>query len=606
LKLSIEKLRRDLYGQRSERSQRLLDQMELQLEELEASATEDEIAAEMAAKTAKVAAFVRRRPSRQPFPGHLPRERVVTPAPTNCLCCGGTRLSKLGEDVTETLEVIPRRWKVIQHVREKFACRDCEAVIQPPAPFHVTPRGWAGPSLLAMVLFEKFGQHQPLNRQAERYEREGVSLSLSTLADQVGACAHALRPLFDRIEAHVLAAERLHGDDTTIPVLAKGRCDKARLWTYVRDDRPFAGPDPPAAVFYYSRDRTAEHPKEHLAGWAGILQADAYGGYGQLYEAGRSPRPLIEAACWAHARRKFFVLANIATKAKGDKPVVISPLALEAVRRIDALFEIERVLGGKSATERQAARTEQSLPLVAHLEAWMKAERPKLSRGNDVAKAMDYMLKRWASFSRFLTDGRICLSNNAAERALRGIALGRKSWLFAGSDRGGERAAFMYSLIVTAKMNDVDPQAWLADILARIAEHPVHRLDECSPGTGRRRLTKWRREPRRQIRRRRQLQRDRHTAHRAEAHRSGNLAPCRGAHLDHAEGLARHHPGDDRLDGLPPLRVHCRRAALRPTHGRGLGNRASQGSGQGPPARGAEGRQDGHRLRLRLRRQLGA
>jgi transposase len=243
LKLSIEKLRRDLYGQRSERSQRLLDQMELQLEELEASATEDEIAAEMAAKTAKVAAFVRRRPSRQPFPGHLPRERVVTPAPTNCLCCGGTRLSKLGEDVTETLEVIPRQWKVIQHVREKFTCRDCEAVSQPPAPFHVIPRGWAGPSLLAMILFEKFGQHQPLNRQAERYAREGVPLSLSTLADQVGACAHALRPLFDRIEAHVLAAERLHGDDTTMPVLAKGKCDKARCGPMCATT-PLRGPGP--------------------------------------------------------------------------------------------------------------------------------------------------------------------------------------------------------------------------------------------------------------------------------------------------------------------------------------------------------------------------
>jgi transposase len=237
--LQIAKLRHQLYGQRSERAARLIEQMELGLEELEAAASEDEIAAEQAAaRTTNVAPFTRKRPSRQPFPEHLPRERLVEPAPATCLCCGGARLRKLGEDVTETLEVIPRNWKVIQHVREKFTCRDCEAISQPPAPFHVTPRGWAGPSLLAMIMFEKFGQHQPLNRQAERYAREGVPLSLSTLADQVGACTAALMPLFNRLRRHVMAAERLHGDDTTVPVLARGKTDIARAWVYVRDDRP--------------------------------------------------------------------------------------------------------------------------------------------------------------------------------------------------------------------------------------------------------------------------------------------------------------------------------------------------------------------------------
>jgi transposase len=486
LKLQIQKLNRDRFGPGSERSRRLLDQMELQLEELEAAATEDELTAEAAAaRTTTVAGFTRKRPSRKPFPEHLPRERVVIAAPAACPCCGGTRLSKLGEDVTETLEVVPRSWKVIQHVREKFSCRDCEAITQAPAPFHVIPRGWAGPSLLAMILFEKFGQHQPLNRQAERYAREGVDLSLSTLADQVGACAVVLRPIFERIEAHVLAAERLHGDDTTVPVLAKGKTDIARCWTYVRDDRPFAGPAPPAAVFYYSRDRRGEHPIAHLQGWTGVLQADAYSGYGELYAAQRKPAPILEAACWAHARRKFFVLADIAAnarrKSQGNAPVVISPIALEAVQRIDALFEIERAINGQSAAERMAVRQELSSPLLADLQAWMALQRAKLSRGNDLAKAMDYMLKRWTAFSRFTGDGRICLSNNAAERALRGIALGRRAWLFAGSDRGGERAAFMYSLIVTAKMNDVDPQAWLADVLARIADHPAHQLDELMP-----------------------------------------------------------------------------------------------------------------------------
>jgi transposase len=487
LKLQIEKLKRELYGPRSERTARLLDQLELQLEELETAATEDEIAAEKAAaKTStNVAAFTRKRPSRKPFPEHLPRERVVIGAPSSCLCCGGLRLSKLGEDVTETLEVIPRQWKVIQYVREKFSCRDCESISQAPAPFHVIARGWAGPSLLAMIVFEKFGQHQPLNRQAERYAREGVPLSLSTLADQVGACASVLRPLYDRLQDHVFAAGRVHGDDTTVPVLAKGKTDIARSWVYVRDDRPFGGKDPAAAVFFYSHDRAGEHPQRHLASFTGILQADAYGGYKKLYEPGRSPGPILEAACWSHGRRKFFVLADIEAnaqrKAQRKKPAVISPIALEAVQRIDALFEIERAINGLSSDQRKAVRQDRSTPLVASLHTWMREQRAKLSRHNDLAKAMDYILKRWDAFTRFLDDGRVCLSNNAAERALRGIALGRKSWLFAGSDRGGERAAVMYSLIVTAKMNDIDPQAWLADVLARIADHPASRLDELLP-----------------------------------------------------------------------------------------------------------------------------
>jgi transposase len=490
LKLLIAKLNREKFGPRSERTRRLLGQLELQLEELEASATEDELAAERAAaKMTSVAAFSRKRPARKPFPEHLPRERVVVPGPTSCACCGGTRLSKLGEDVTETLEVIPRRWKVIQTVREKFSCRDCESIGQAPAPFHVIPRGWAGPQLLAMILFEKFGQHQPLNRQAERYAREGVDLSLSTLADQVGACCTVLEPLFKRLEAHVLAAERLHGDDTTVPVLAKSKTDTGRLWTYVRDDRPFGGPHvdgtgPPAAVFYYSRDRGGGHPQAHLATYTGILQADAYGGYGALYKPDRHPGPVTEALCWAHARRKFFELADIAAtarrKAKG-KQAVIAPLALEAVKRIDALFAIERDINGRGTADRLATRQDLSAPLVADLQAWMREERAKLSRHANVAGAMDYMLKRWDAFTRFRDDGRICLTNNAAERALRGIALGRKSWLFCGSDRGGRRAATLYSLIVTAKLNDVDPQAWLADVLARIAGHPVHSIDDLLP-----------------------------------------------------------------------------------------------------------------------------
>ncbi len=403
LKLMIEKLRRELFGQRSERKQRLLDQMELQLDELEANATEDELAAEQAAAgTTQVKAFTRRRSGRKPFPEHLPRERVVVPAPTSCECCGSQKLSKIGEDVTETLEVIPRQWKVIQTVREKFTCRDCEKISQPPAPFHPTPRGWAGPNLLAMILFEKFGQHQPLNRQRDRYAREGVDLSLSTLADQVGACTVALRPLHDLIADHVLAAERLHGDDTPVPVLARGKTDKGRAWVYVRDDRPFGGPDPPAALFRYSRNRSGDHPVEHLRDFAGILQADSFAGYNRLYAVGRVPGPVTGIPCWAHGRRKFFELADIAaSKGRGRNAPPISPLAMEAVKRIDVLFDIERSINGETAARRHAVRQELSAPVLAELETWMKAERAKLSRHSPVAKAMDYMLRRWDRFARF-------------------------------------------------------------------------------------------------------------------------------------------------------------------------------------------------------------
>ena len=485
-KLQIAKLKREQYGPSAERTRRLLAQMELQLEDLEADAAEDDLLAETAAaKTTNVTAFERKKPVRKPFPDHLPRERVVIPAPCSCPACGGARLSKLGEDVTETLEVIPRAWKVIQTVREKFACRDCEKITQPPAPFHVVPRGWAGPSFLAMLLFEKYGQHQPLNRQADRFVREGVPLSVSTLADQVGAASFALMPIFRLIEAHVFVAERLHGDDTTVPVMAKGKTDTARLWDYVRDDRPFGGSDPPAVVFYYSRDRRGEHPQAHLASWSGILQADAYAGYGELYAPDRQDGLILEAACFAHARRKFFELADVEgaarKKSRGEKAGIIYPIALEAVQKLDALFDIERGINGKSAAERLAVRQNLSAPLIAELYDWLNEQLAKLSRGHDLAKAINYMLRRRGAFTRFLDDGRICLTNNAAERALRCVPLGRKAWLFCGSDRGGQRAAIIYSLIGTCRLNDVDPQAWLADVLARIADHPVSRLYELLP-----------------------------------------------------------------------------------------------------------------------------
>ena len=488
LELQNAKMQRALYGPRSERSARLIAQLELAFEDLDADAGEAERQAALAAaKTTTVTAFTRVRAPRRDFPAHLPRERVVIAAPSHCTCCGSDRLSKLGEDVTCTLERIPASMKVIETVREKFTCRNCDTISQPPAPFHVTPRGMFGPQLLASILFEKFGQHQPLNRQRDRYALQGIELSLSTLADQVGACASTLRPLHMLLEAHVLAAERLHGDDTTVPVLAKLKTDTGRIWTYVRDDRPFGGPAPPAALFHYSRDRGGEHPQAHLVGYAGILQADAYAGYNALFKSDHSPAPLVRALCWAHARRYFFELADVAATLKRRKKAIeLSPLALEAVRRIDRVFDVEREINGTPIDNRLAVRREHAAPLVADLEAWMRENRARLSRHDPVAKAMDYMLKDWAAFTRFLDDGRICITNNAAERSLRGIAMGRKSWLFCGSDRGGQRAAFMYSLIVTAKLNDVDPEAWLADVLARIADIPQGRLHELLPWNWRR------------------------------------------------------------------------------------------------------------------------
>src|SRR5579872_3047434 len=474
MKFTIAKLRHEQFGQSSERGA-VLEQLELRLADMEEDASEAEAAAQMAADAAarekiEVQAFHRRKPARRPLPEQLPRERIVYPGPSACPCCGGA-LHKLGEDVTETLELIPRQWKVIQHVREKFSCRSCETITQPPAPSHPIARGRAGPGLLAHVLFAKYGLHLPLNRQSDVYEREGIDLDVSTLADWVGAAAATLMPLIEVIQTHVFAAERIHADDTTVPVLAKGKTRVGRLWTYVRDDRPFAGPDPPAAVFFYSPDRGGAHPEQHLAGYVGLMQADAYAGFSRLYEPNRKGGPIIEAACWAHGRRKFFDIARLSK----------APIAAEAVKRIDVLFAIEREINGLAPQDRLRTRQERSRPLIVELQAWLREQRAKLSRNNDTTKAINYCLSRWDAFTRFLDEGRLCMSNNAAERELRAVAVGRRNWTFAGSDDGGRRAAAIYTLIATAKLNDIDPQAWLADVLARLQDHPARRIHELLP-----------------------------------------------------------------------------------------------------------------------------
>ena len=477
LEQQIAQLRHERFGQSSER-RALLDQLELQLFELKEAQAEAETAQEIAApQSVTVPSFERRKPARRPLPEHLPRERVVYPMPAACPCCGGA-LHKLGEDVTETLELVPRQWKVIQHVREKHSCRSCEKITQPPAPSHPIARGRAGPGLLAHVLFAKYGLHLPLTRQSATYAREGIELDVSTLADWVGASAATLMPLVEAVRGHVFAAGRLHADDTTVPVLDVGRTRTGRLWTYVRDDRPFGGADPPAAIYFYSPDRRGTHPDEHLVSWAGALQADAYAGYDRLYEAGRRPGPIVEAGCWAHARRKFFDLARL-NKA---------PIAIEAVVRIDALFAIERDINGLPPDERRHLRQERSRPRVEALGAWLRDQHARLSPNNQVAKAITYSLNAWNALVRFLDDGRLCMTNNAAERALRCIAVGRNNWTFAGSDAGGRRAAAIYSLIETAKLNDVDPQAWLSDVLARLQDHPAKRIAELLPWNWKRQL----------------------------------------------------------------------------------------------------------------------
>src|SRR5277367_647626 len=353
LKLMLAKTRREQFGQSSERGKLLIEQLELAIEDLEETQAEQDTKAEIAApEAAKEKRAHNPRAPRRPLPDNVPVERIVEPAPCACGKCGSARLHKLGEVISKTLECEPRRWKIIEHVREKFSCRDCEAITEAPAPSHPIPRGFAGPSLLAMVLVNKFLLHQPLNRQSKTYAREGIEIDVSTLADRVGACVVALAPIIDAIQTHVMSAERIHADDTTVPVLAKLKTVTGRIWSYVRDDRPFGGTDPPAALFYYSRTRAGEHPQEHLAGYVGIMQADAFAGFNPLYDAKRQPAPITEAACWSHGRRHFFDLATLSK----------SPIAAEAVRRIDELFEIERSINGKTPAERVAVRQEKAKP----------------------------------------------------------------------------------------------------------------------------------------------------------------------------------------------------------------------------------------------------
>lgn len=469
LKARLSKALRMTFGHSSEKLRDRVEQLELVLADI------DELLAETDPAEGADASAVEDskpedtgKPARRPLPAALPRETVEHAAPCACPACGGM-LRPLGEDVTEILDYVPGAFRVIRHVRPKLSCRACEMIVQAPTPSLPIRRGRAGAGLLAHVLVAKYADHLPLHRQAEIYAREGVDLSRSTLADMVGQMASLLRPLVDALGRHVMAGERVHADDTVVPVLEPGlgRTRTARLWTYVRDDRPFAGTDPPAAFYRYSPDRKGEHPRAHLRDFRGILQADGYAGFVGLYSDGR----VVEAACLAHVRRKFWDVHE-ATQ---------SPLAREALERIAALYKVEDAIRGRPPEERLQVRTGHTAPLMTELHGWLEATRSRISGRSELAKAIRYALSRWEALMLILRDGRACIDNSAAERAMRPIAVGRRNWTFAGSDAGGERAAAIYSLIETAKMHELDPEAYLRHVTERIADHPVNCVAELLP-----------------------------------------------------------------------------------------------------------------------------
>lgn len=471
LKLLILKLRRMQFGRKSEKLDHQIEQLELRLEDLESTQTESEPPQTEAHPQTAAARPTRRKSARRPLPDHLPREtQTHAPEQTACPECGGT-LRQLGEDVSEILEFVPAQFKVIRLVRPKLSCACCAHIVQAPAPSRPIERGLAGPGLLAHVLVSKYADHLPLYRQSEIYERVGVDLDRSTLADWVGGSSRLLAPLVDALRRYVLAANKLHADDTPVPVLAPGtgKTKTGRLWIYVRDDRPAGDTSPPAVWFAYSPDRKGEHPQRHLKDFRGTLQVDAYAGFNPLFEdAGRGIR---EAACLAHIRRKFYDLHQAHA----------SPVAAEALHRIGALYAIESEIRGRAPDERKLVRQTRARPLLDSMHEWLQSTLSKLPKKSAVASAIGYALGRWPAQLCYCNDGALEIDNNAAERALRAVAIGRKNYLFCGSDSGGDRAASIYSLIGTAKLNGLDPEAYLRAVLTRIADHPVNRIHELLP-----------------------------------------------------------------------------------------------------------------------------
>jgi transposase len=464
LKLMVEKFRHMIFGRKSEKLVLKLEQLEFELEEDETTQAEAEAFDERVCprKEAKP------RSERKPLPEHLKREEVMHKPNTECCpdCGGGLR--HFGDDVSEQLEYVPESFKVIRHVRPKFACTCCDRVVEAPAPSRPIERGLAAPSLLAHVIVSKYADHLPLFRQSEIYARQGVEISRSTMAGWVGAASDLLGPLVDAIGKHVFAGRKIHADDTPMPVLAPGdgKTKTGRLWTYVRDDRPAGEQAAPAVWFAYSEDRRGEHPRQHLKNFTGALQADAYAGFHHLYG-----NHIYEAACWAHARRKFHDI-HLAHA---------SPTTTEALARIGALYAIEDEVRGKPVDLRLSVRQARAKPLLDDLRKWMEKALRSLSSKSETAAAIRYAISRWRALTRYTDDGLLEIDNSAAERALRAVALGRKNFLFAGSDHGGERAAAMYTLIGSAKLNGLDPELYLRTVLAQIADHPISHIQDLLP-----------------------------------------------------------------------------------------------------------------------------
>jgi transposase len=464
LRLMVEKFRHMIFGRKSEKLVLKLEQMEFELEEDETTQAEAEAIAERVApiKEAKP------RSERKPLPEHLKREEVTHKPDTDCCpdCGGGLR--HFGDDISEQLEYVPENFKVIRHVRPKFACTGCNRVVEAAAPARPTSRGFVATSLLAHVIVSKYADHLPLFRQSEIYARQGVEISRSTMAGWVGAASDLLGPLVEAIGRHVFAGRKLHADDTPLPVLApgNGKTKTGRLWTYVRDERPAGEQTAPAVWFAYSEDRRGEHPRQHLKNFTGALQADAYAGFHHLYG-----NHIYEAACWAHARRKFHDI-HLAHA---------SPTTTEALSRIGALYAIEDEVRGKPVDLRLSVRQARARPLLDDLRKWMEKALRSLSSKSETAAAIRYALSRWRALTRYTEDGLLEIDNSAAERALRAVALGRKNFLFAGSDNGGDRAAAMYTLIGSAKLNGLDPELYLRTVLALIADHPISHIQDLLP-----------------------------------------------------------------------------------------------------------------------------
>jgi transposase len=475
LKTQVATLQRALFGRSSEQLDHEIEQTALTPDGLEEDQAEiaDQETAYVPEMPSAVSRAPAKKPVREPLPEHLPRERIEHK--TACVCpeCGSTRLTLIKPDEREVLEYVPAHFKVIVHSRPKMSCRDCEAITQAPAPCLPIEKSKAGPSLLAHVLVSKYCNHLPLYRQSAIYAREGVKLSCSTLAEWVGASASLLTPLAEAIARHVRMGTTLHADDTPLPVLSpgSGRTKTGRLWPLVRDERPSGSDTAPAVAYLYSPDRKSEHAQTLLEGCQGYLHTDGYAGFGRLYNPLKGDAKLMEVSCWAHARRKFYEVYEQSQ----------SPAAHSFLEQIGKLFAVEESIKGQPPDRRKRAREEQSVPLLDALKLQMEATLSQTSNKSALAQAIRYASSRWLSLIRYTTDGQLEMTNNAAERSIRPLALGRKNWLFAGSDKGGRSAAIIYTITESAKMNGVEPYAYLRDILTCIADHPINRIAELLP-----------------------------------------------------------------------------------------------------------------------------